>query len=270
MTALTDWLFDKTPGETDDAPPSPHVSGRPLVSDDEEWLEPPADEYDLEEVFTVIDYRDAKGQPSRRRITMRTLSRGPTAPLLHAICHERRAIRCFRTDRIDGFIEDTGEVLDCAAFFREILSIDLAAIAPKRPAPQPKIHTALSVARGFRSELRAPLSVLVALARSDDRFQPEELDVICRFVETIAPNVHDPAHPGEVSTMTELRPMIRRMRPTRESLPGCMADVQPQLHAPLFRNAFETAVNDVLWADGKITPGEQGLLAELGFVAEEH
>jgi hypothetical protein len=64
--------------------------------------------------------------------------------------------------------------------------------------------------------------------------------------------------------------MIRRMRPTRESLPGYMADVQPQLHAPFFRDAFESAINDVLWADGKISRGEEVLLAELGFLAEDH
>ena len=272
MSALTDWLFEKTPGIADDAPAIPaHLmkSGH-LPSEDDEWLEPPADSYDLEEVYTLIDYRDAKGQPSRRRITMRKLSRGPNAPILSAICHERHAIRAFRTDRIEGFIEDTGEVIECSTFFREIMSIDLSVLTPTRPQNVAAPDTALSLARGFRSELRAPLSILVAFARSDENFQPEELNAICRFVETVAPNVHDAAHPGEAPTMSELRPMIRRMRPSRESLHGYMAEVRAIMASEFFRNAFEEALNDVVWADGKITPGEERLLASLGFVGEEN
>lgn len=270
MSALTDWLFDKTPDIADEAPPSRFQDGRPTISDDEEWLEPPEDSYALEEVLTVIDYRDARGNVSRRRITLRKLARGPHAPILSAICHERRAFRQFRCDRIDGFIDfDTGEVQDCPTFFREVMLIDLAGLAPTVRRAASQVETALSRARAIRDELRAPISVLVGIARSDELFQPEELDTICAFAEKFSPTIHVPAHPGEISAMGELRRLIQSMRPTRSAMQGYMNEVRAACLDAAFRDAFLTAVGDVIMADGRISPGEHALLTELGLVAEE-
>ncbi len=268
MSSLNDWLFDKTPGIDDAPPPHPQMDGQPIISEDDEWLETPTDSYDLEEVYTLIDYRDSKGNQTRRRITLRKVARGPHAPILTAICHERRAVRAFRCDRIEGFIEDDGEVIDCNRFFRDMMMIDLNYLSHREKAA-PTIPTALSVARQIRNDFRAPLSILVALARSDESFISEELDVICGFAETMAPTLHSSAHPGEVSAMTELRPLIRRMRPSRESLDGYLHKVRSVTsNDPSFREAFEDAMNDVLWADGRVAEGERRLINELGLAGD--
>lgn len=264
MTALTDWLFDKTPSETDDAPEIPeHLRASGHLPEVDDGFEAITEPIDLEEVYTIMDYRDSTGAFTRRRVTFRKISPGPHAPLLQAICHERRAVRCFRCDRIEGFIEDTGEVISCADFFLSIMDIDLTKF---QNTAGNKVATALSEARRIRDELRPPLSILVALARSDDLFAQEELNVICDWVRDAAPEVELAAHPGETPTITELRPIIRRLRPTRQSLGyhlskmGSMGLLDPGPQ----RDRFETALNQVLWADGKIAEGEKIMLRELG------
>lgn len=265
MSALTDWLFEKTPDETDDAPPlPPHLGGpppNPKIDDD--FIEPPAESYELEEVFTVIDYADAGGNRSRRRITMRRVARGKHAPILTAICHERRAVRHFRCDRIEGFIDDDGVVVDCGDFFRATMMIDLSYLAPRA------VRTSLLEARKIRDRLRSPLSVLVALGRSDDQFRPEELDEICRFVEGEVETISDPTHPGDVDVMTELRPIIQRMRPSRSAIDGYLTEVFARAEIdPDFRARFEGALEDVLLADGIIAEGEVVFLRNHDFAVE--
>lgn len=263
MSSLMDWLFEKTPAVEDAPPPSRHINGQALFSDEEEWLEPPADEYDLEEVYSIIDYVDSRGQPTRRRITMRNLSRGPHAPILKAVCHERRAVRAFRTDRIECFIDENGEVITCTDFFRNIMQIDLAVLTSKQP--KENIPTALSAAREIRDNLRAPLSILVAIARSDEDFRRVEVDAICEFVGKVAPRVYEPAYPGGIPTLERLREMIGRMRPSRQSLDGYIEICETRCAGDeAFREEFEAALHDVLWADGVEHPAEKSLLRELG------
>lgn len=267
MSTLADWLFAKSPNEADPAPQAPahliqsgHLPGDDEQADSGQDLDPITEPEILEPVFALMDYRDAKGGYTRRRITMLTLAPGPNAPILKAVCHERRAQRSFRCDRIEGFIEDTGEVLTCADFFTEFLGIDLS-----RMRPREAVATADSKATEARDKLRPALALLVALARSDEHYLPEELNAICNFVEDVMPEINDPAHPGEVSALPKLRQLISRMRPTQQSLDGFLAALQPNLADPRFHASFEAAVNNVLWADGKIAPGEKHLLDSLGF-----
>jgi hypothetical protein len=58
-----------------------------------------------------IEYEDADGNFSRRRVTVRAVKAGLSTSYLYGICHEREAFRCFRVDRIKALIDvRTGEV----------------------------------------------------------------------------------------------------------------------------------------------------------------
>ena len=210
-----------------------------------------ADRIDLEPIYTMIDYVDSTGQRSRRRITLLSLKRGPNAPLLTAICHERRATRTFRCDRIGGFIDGDSVVEDAKAFFRETMLVDLDTLAPDE---------ALATARLVRDQLRPGLSVLVALARSDDEFHAEELDRILQYTERELPHIEG----GDAVGLDELDamiPLVENMRPTREALPGYLARIE-EFSAPRRAN-FSRSVFEVVVADRRFAMEEEDFLRDL-------
>ncbi len=121
----------------DDAPPPPPDIRVAVQADDdpedipgeqaiEESRSDPPDLPDVAGINFAIDYLDSRGRASTRRVTLhrfRMTSKG--ALLLYARCHERRAERSFRVDRIQSVIDLDGEVRDCGPFFSEALDIDL-------------------------------------------------------------------------------------------------------------------------------------------------
>jgi hypothetical protein len=261
MSELMDWLFDKTPSDEDAAPPlPPELRGDQNDGQIDEDLEPPAESYELERVRVAIDYVDSRNKKSRRRVTLLKVQRGPTAPILAATCHERRAFRHFRTDRIADVIDtETGEIFECDLFFRDVMKIDLA-----RLQPNVEVLTATKQARGIRDELRAPLSILVALARSDEDFHPDELDAICRYVEEDAKDMFTPTHPGEIDTIVPLREVIRNMRPSRQALHGYLDTLSGSKWSNERVRRFLSAIKQVVLADGNFVTQEAELLDELG------
>lgn len=61
--------------------------------------------------YFIIEYIDSKGQESRRRVTVYSVVPGAAGmPCLFARCHERKADRQFRFDRIQCVIDMHGEV----------------------------------------------------------------------------------------------------------------------------------------------------------------
>lgn len=65
-------------------------------------------------------YASANGTETERTITLRKVSRGPDTTFIHAYCHMRRALRCFRLDRvIECFDMETGEQINAEAYFAE-------------------------------------------------------------------------------------------------------------------------------------------------------
>jgi hypothetical protein len=103
-----------------------------------------------------IVYEAASGEVSERRITVRQLVGNPPQMLL-AWCHERKAPRNFRFDRIVEAIDpETGEVYDVARLgemlSRDMIPVDLA--------------------------LRRAINILVFLARCDGHEHPREWEAI--------------------------------------------------------------------------------------------
>lgn len=278
MMRLLNWLIDRAATEASDVPPAPVFQDRKQVmppdpvTPDEPEMETPDEEgrIALEEIFTLIDYIDGKGRHSRRRITLRAIVVGPNGPVLHAICHEKKAFRAFRCDRIDCFINhDDGEIIETSAFFRDILLVDLEALAPvetgdylapREPGPTPA-SSAVIAAREMREMLRAPLSLLVLAATADNDFHPEELDVICRWVEDEVDHLVTGTGVGldELDAMTVL---IRKMHPTRKSLPTHLANVR-RMDSVRFKRLAE-ALRDVIIADGALHFGEAEFYTEVG------
>ncbi|AVO36614.2 hypothetical protein [Pukyongiella litopenaei] len=270
------WLAERAPDDHTPAPPVPVTTARPpraLPSPDtpdSDDLEHPNEHgvIDLEPIYTVIDYTDATGTQTRRRITMIRVGRGPKAPLLTATCHERRASRTFRCDRIECFIDEDGVVTPCHEFFRQVLLVDLDDLTPAKPPTAASTESTADrhqvTAREIRDQLRPALSILVTAARCDEDFHPEELDVICQYAETeLVRGGRAPIYHGDVTidTLDELLQLIRRMRPARSSLPGYLEQVLK--FAPDRYARFVRALSAVIAADGRLADEEEDLMADV-------
>ncbi|WPY93184.1 hypothetical protein T8T21_08590 [Limimaricola variabilis] len=260
MQTILEWLEGRSPDiDTPPAFPDNLLNVHGLTSTDSADMHEVADEaVELEPVFAVIDYCDATGAKTRRRITMRSLSRGPNAPILRAICHERRALRAFRCDRIQCFVDEDGVVTECHGFFREIMGIDLGGLAP---AVDPQ---ALNLARRARDRLRPMLSVLVAAARSDGHLHPEELDAILRYAETEALRLEDEGEfdgPITLEVLDQLARLLVHMAPQRSSIENYYERTRDLSGAAEIN--FERALREVILADGQIAAGEVAFAEEL-------
>lgn len=262
MNDFFNWLFDATPD--DSAPPPnapPRISPPPNVpawSDDDE-LEAHGS-IDLEPIYIIIDYHDARGRGSRRRVTLRKLSKGPHAPILMAICHERRAVRHFRTDRIDCFIDDDGEVIDTTDFFKDVLAIDLSALNEGAGTHGPTVEE-----REIFDRLRPGLIVLVAAARADGEFHSREFEAIKEWVRKEIEFIrnYDRHFPRPMDAETEaFQRLVARLRPTQDSVLDALIEITGYKWlgrvAPLLN-----AVEAVVGADGKYTADETAFMNEL-------
>lgn len=86
----------------------------------------------------TIEYRAATGAPTRRKISIQSVMNEDGTLYLTAYCHERRAPRDFRLDRITAVLSEHGEVLPAAALLGRIPEIEAARSAPsapRRPSP---------------------------------------------------------------------------------------------------------------------------------------
>ncbi len=148
-------------GERRVVPPIPagsHVEVDPSADEQDERAEGAPEA--VGEPLTLslfIRYRNAAGEQSQRRITVRHVTGNPPTNLL-AFCHERRAARSFRIDRISEIIDpETGEVIDTPALLVMLSSKGIAAIDPLA---------------------RRMVNILVFMAGCDGRICPREWEAI--------------------------------------------------------------------------------------------
>lgn len=253
--------------------PAPDLPANVIAKDqpdieliDEEEAGGDAKFFDLDPVYTIMDYTDAAGNETRRRITMRRLARGPQAPILTAVCHERRAVRYFRWDRISGFIDDDGEVLEAGEFLSKTFGLTLASLELEAVDASER-----NDARRIRDILRPALSILAAAARSDDEFHPDELDAIECYVEKELPFlIKKGLYQGgqTVQVLDQLRPMIRKMRPSADALPNYFGAILTHSHDRFQR--FMSALHVVIQADGLVTQDELEIVEWLSQLEDEH
>jgi len=262
--SLLFWISSRAPDL--ETPPEPmrleesikFTTPEDLPEDEDHDVPDTTTDITLDELFCVIDYRAGTGETTRRRITLLKVSPGPSAPILSAVCHERRAFRQFRCDRISCFIEPDGEVIDCSEFFQNHLAIDLASLVPS------KTDLGAPVAREIREHLRPALSILVTAATSDGEFHPEELDSICQYIEGELMLSHRCKRFREAVTidvLNQLTKIVSRMRPQRSSIPGYLSKILE--YDSEDRARFAKALEHVVIADGVFKTDEKEFLDEL-------
>lgn len=117
-----------------------------------------------------IEYVDATGACTVRRITALKLRYNAGMPLLLCWCHERGALRSFRLDRVRCCYDTNGEVFETANFLRSAFAIDIN-----------RIIEVVEPEDVFGNGLR----ILAALARVDGHLHPEELERMMQYCVSI-------------------------------------------------------------------------------------
>ena len=261
-------IIDRAPSVSSEAP-FPKIAGVKFTphipSQDEEDttdITLNGQKTDLDNCFCIIEYKDSGGQFSRRRITMRCLLVNEKATYIQAICHERNAYRNFRFDRITAAITEDGEIIDFGEHLKTTLGIlyDDSAASESR-----KLFT--DAAR-IRDRLRPALSILVSLARADDRFHPSELDEIMLYAEKEIIALNREGRLEDIPSLEALdllAPMILNMRPTRESLAGYILRICEWDGQRIER--LQRAIGRVTIADGRFTFQEHDLISDINALA---
>lgn len=230
---------------------------------------------DLYGITFAIEYVDAKGAATTRRITLRDLYKdGRGLTYLDCYCHERKAPRTFRFDRITTVIDADGVVHEPRTFFADELRVDLEAREPQEPfgrrqevpivvsagAAQPRKTPDRSEKPGMaqRRAARDGLRVLAALARSDGAMAPGELAVILDYIKERCSRTGVPVTDADRSALAGY---LKRQYPTADVLDECLARLERESveeQRLLVRSAIALAD-----ADGVHHDAEFALLAEL-------
>lgn len=224
----------------------------------------------------AIDYLDSTGTLSRRRITMREIYTNGDRTYVQAFCHERRAARSFRFDRIIEVIDIDGECHDPRRFFTESLglvfpTVEQVSAPPKPPSParadqaqtrnraaKPDVRTTDKPGMAQRRVARDGLRVLVALARADGELHPEEPEVILDYIAEQCDLC------GIDMTETDraaLLPYLKRQQPSSDVLGECLSalNTAPRIQQRLLIR-FAMMLMD---ADGVQDPAEFDLIMRI-------
>lgn len=199
------FLFDRSHAREISAPPIPVVL-------------PAADDADMEGEYLgnaegqsfMIDYVDSGGRASRRRITVYGLALGNSGiPMLTAKCHERRATRTFRVDRIRCCIDFGGEVHeDVASFLQDNFGMS-ATLAARRQDP------ALAGWQSVLDLVRDDAVILAAMSRSDGHVHVAEVDVAVRHLVAIVERRDDILSDADIARLSS---HFARLHPTDDAI----------------------------------------------------
>lgn len=126
----------------------------------------------------AMEYRDSRNAVTRRRITLNSFrATGDGHYLMRAFCHERKAVRSFRTDRVVSVIDLDGVIWEPLEYFEDLgIRLPLpgpAVLAVKRAAPKP--------GEAQREVCADDLCILAALSRSDGHLHDYEVETILDF-----------------------------------------------------------------------------------------
>lgn len=228
-------------------PTLPPLWGKPpgVEPDDPDTIAPaPAPENGLQSIgglLLEILYTDTHGNTSARRVTCRRLIERRGRHYLEGICHERRAYRCFRLDRIDEIIDpETGEILDV-----EDLLADYTAERAE----------AFGLSDGQTLELVSFLTVLVFIARCDRDWHDAEKTIIHQFIEEWWVDRGFGSRAPEKMHLHMLR-----MAPGPDDVMAALS-YMARINAP--REAFLSTLTSVIEADGVFTAEEWHWMQEM-------
>lgn len=236
------------------------VTARSLPAAPREIVMPPDDDPpdaqiehlgDAEGQSFMIEYIDAGGHVSSRRISVYGIARGRAGvPLLTAKCHERNATRQFRVDRIRCCIDYSGEVHDDVATFLADNFGMARELAVRKAALDANARW-----RDIVDLVRDDAILLAAMSQSDGSIHAGEIDEATRYLAEIVERT------GIMLTEWEcngLAAHIRRLRPNRAAIERALEQIARH-DASRVQKLLRAAVA-VLDADGRRHPAELELL----------
>lgn len=258
LQALTGWLNS---GE-EPAPP-PYNGEFSLAVDHQEPVEEVNSKksFDSEQLSHLfgIKYEDAKGDLSVRRITLRTFDADDTGKVLYlkAYCHERRAMRTFKGDRVKSIFDaENGEILASGKNCADIIYQRFAATAPSKKVLTPglKDHT-----KGIISVCRNEAYVLAGLAWCDGHFHEREKDVIRNYMLSRAQGIGD-CQPDT----SEVAAWVKKLHPDSEAFRKGVLGVSKKFRDSQDKDEdFRDAMKALVDADGIFHDEECRLLLDI-------
>lgn len=207
------------------------------VADREEPAEAADDRGEPPALALFISYVDAAGAASQRRITVRQLIGTPPETVL-AFCHERRAPRHFRIDRISEAIDPvTGEVLAGDAIVAALSGAGFEAVDPA---------------------MRRAVNVLVFLMRCDGHEHPAEWEAVDQALASFILRFG-----GDDADHERLMRMARQVAPNAEDFLIGLRSFASSNAAPQLAQWLQRSVAAVVDADGRHTEEEFAWLSRV-------
>lgn len=199
----------------------------------------------------LLSYTDARGRSSVRRVTVRRVTYKNGEAWLGCYCHERKAHRTFRVDRIVELVDlESGEVIeDTVEMFKALAGDETALPDPVR------IH-AVGI---MRSQARL-INLLVYFARADGRFSAVERHLIVEFLSALG----NAPSPDEKAILDQL---IARVFPDDEDFETSLNWLDDMQRDDA--RAIIELVEHLIKVDGKIHPDEADLLEDLVMVVDD-
>lgn len=203
-------------------------------------------------VLVEIVYDDGEDQKSARRITCKRVRSHGGRLYLDAVCHERRAFRTFRVDRVLEVLDlQTGEVLAGGAFVQAFRLDEVTQGAET-----------WGLERSRRYDLLSGIKLLAFIARCDGEWHPLEADVISEFVRDWW---DDWGYPGE-PPIESIMAYARKLSPTPDDFFTVLRRVN---HNRRSARLLLPSIAAVVDADGQIESEEHRWLLEVqAYLAE--
>lgn len=200
----------------------------------------------------VIEYVDTKGRASVRRISVHAIEAGAGGmPCLYARCHERKAMRQFRVDRIRSCADFDGVVYpDVMQYLSETFGMGMSA-AVAASAGHQRWASILDA-------IRADTVLLSCVSLADGARHDRETEVIADYLARIAEDVIGMMTDAEIVAMVRY---VRRLRPGPEAITSAI-EMMRRKEGGHQRRFFRACV-DVMDADGLRRGSEKTLIDDL-------
>ncbi len=169
-----------------------------------------------------IEYVNASGERSVRRIRFHRLYADGEMYYLRAFCFERGANRTFRLDRVQSVFDMDGVIHDDIQVFFAELGVDAEVPEIEKTTPEPRVEKpGMAARRAARDGLR----LLVGLARADGFLHDEEIEVLKQYI------AHRAEHDGVFVNDNDLAALdgyLRRQHPSGEVLSRCLEALEAE------------------------------------------
>ncbi|HEY0120575.1 MAG TPA: WYL domain-containing protein [Rhizobium sp.] len=198
----------------------------------------------------AIEYVDSAKRPSTRRITVWGIVAGAGGvPSLIAFCHERKAQRQFRIDRIQCFIDYDGEVFsDIPVFLQENFGMNILLGTKTAPDGDRRWRRVLD-------SVKHDAVLLSALSRSDGKTSPQETEIATDHLSRLAENAGMMLEDAEILAIYRY---ANRLRPTEEAIMRALEHAAAQGHRHV-QKLLNVAI-ELIDADGQRHHNEIALI----------